>query len=290
MINVHECCYKLLKKQYKVLLAHESGVIKNRDVEDVHQMRVVVRRIRAAIKSFRLFIDAEFRDFIKQDLINLAKKLGSVRDIDVAVIYFSEYLVKNPENNGVKYLVKSFLKRRKELHKELKAFLKSKEYKKIKKNLRSLISNMRNKSVKESGVVFYPQFYSNFEKIIDEVYSFKDVENLKQSDKDLHALRIAIKYLRYNMEFLNLKKKKAKKLLVYFKRIQEVLGIINDHDLINEKLYLILKEEGLSEEYNSGIQALIDYNINLKELEKSKISFPWEKLEVETLKNIYKPG
>lgn len=289
MVNIHKCCYKFLKKQYKTLLAYEDGVLKDTDVEDIHQMRVVIRRIRSAIKSFDIFIDQEFKLLVKQDLKTLARRLGNVRDFDVSILYFSDYLLKDPDNEGIKYLIKSFSKNRKLFYKELRTFLVSNEYKRIKKNLKLLISNMHEKSLKKPKPESYSMYYKGFEKIINEVYFYKKIENLSKNDEQLHMLRIAIKSLRYNMEFLNLKKVDAKKAVKYFKGMQEKLGIINDCDFINDKLYHILSEGNIERKYLTGIKTLVKYNEDLKEQSKSQIAFPWQKLDIDVLKNIYKP-
>ena len=62
--------------------ANEPAVLAGQ-AEGVHQMRVGVRRLRAAISVFSELLHCKQTGTIKQDLKWLAGKLGPVRDLDV---------------------------------------------------------------------------------------------------------------------------------------------------------------------------------------------------------------
>jgi inorganic triphosphatase YgiF len=64
------------------IVANEPAV-RAADPEGVHQMRVGVRRLRAAIAVFSELLDCRQTQQIKRDLKWLAGKLGPVRDLDV---------------------------------------------------------------------------------------------------------------------------------------------------------------------------------------------------------------
>jgi CHAD domain-containing protein len=72
-----------LDTRLRALLAHDRGVRTGSDVEDVHQMRVSVRRMRAALKAARPLLDAEWADGLRAELGWLGRSLGPVRDLDV---------------------------------------------------------------------------------------------------------------------------------------------------------------------------------------------------------------
>lgn len=67
----------------RALLAHDPGARTGADVENVHQMRVSVRRMRAALKAARPLLDAEWADALRAELGWLGRSLGPVRDLDV---------------------------------------------------------------------------------------------------------------------------------------------------------------------------------------------------------------
>jgi inorganic triphosphatase YgiF len=69
-------------------LAHFSGnanAVRNADAEGVHQMRVGLRRMRAAISLFSDVLESAARERIKSELKWLTNELGPAREIDVFV-------------------------------------------------------------------------------------------------------------------------------------------------------------------------------------------------------------
>jgi CHAD domain-containing protein len=72
-----------LDTRLRALLAHDQGARTGADIEDVHQMRVSVRRMRAALKAARPLLDAQWADGLYAELGWLGRSLGPVRDLDV---------------------------------------------------------------------------------------------------------------------------------------------------------------------------------------------------------------
>jgi CHAD domain-containing protein len=72
-----------LDTRLRALLSHDPGARTGRDVEDVHQMRVSVRRMRAALKAASPLLDVEWADGLRAELGWLGRSLGPVRDLDV---------------------------------------------------------------------------------------------------------------------------------------------------------------------------------------------------------------
>jgi triphosphatase len=77
-----EAALATLRREFAVFLDREPGTRLGDDPEDLHQMRVASRRMRAAI---RLFHGALPREVVAlgEDLADIAAALGEVRDIDV---------------------------------------------------------------------------------------------------------------------------------------------------------------------------------------------------------------
>lgn len=72
-----------LDTRLRALLHHEAGARTGADVEDVHQMRVSVRRMRAALAAAGPMLDREWSDGLRAELGWLGRALGPVRDLDV---------------------------------------------------------------------------------------------------------------------------------------------------------------------------------------------------------------
>jgi CHAD domain-containing protein len=80
---VGEAGRKVLALQLARVLAREPGTREGRDPEELHQMRVATRRMRAAWRVFGDAFEGRATRSIRADLRDLAAALGTVRDLDV---------------------------------------------------------------------------------------------------------------------------------------------------------------------------------------------------------------
>lgn len=86
---------RVVVTQLRRMAAHEAGVRAGGDPEDVHKMRVATRRLRAAIGMFR----RPLRQVVGKQTLRaatgevrlLARALGAVRDLDVAILAIKAY-------------------------------------------------------------------------------------------------------------------------------------------------------------------------------------------------------
>jgi CHAD domain-containing protein len=85
---------RILLEQWQRALACEPGVRHGDDPEDVHKMRVALRRFRAALQVFGKTIDraadAPVGGQLADDASVVARALGKVRDLDVSVAWLRE--------------------------------------------------------------------------------------------------------------------------------------------------------------------------------------------------------
>jgi CHAD domain-containing protein len=72
-----------LHREYLRLLRHDPGVRLADDPEDVHQMRVATRRLRAYLRAARPLVKREWADGLREELAWLGGSLGAARDLDV---------------------------------------------------------------------------------------------------------------------------------------------------------------------------------------------------------------
>jgi CHAD domain-containing protein len=75
-----------LDLRLRALLKHDPGTRTGEDIEDLHQMRVSVRRMRAALKAARPLLDITWGDGLRAELGWLGGALGPVRDLDVMLL------------------------------------------------------------------------------------------------------------------------------------------------------------------------------------------------------------
>src|SRR5918998_1099509 len=76
--------FAVLRRQFAEMRAHEPGTRLGEDPEELHDMRVATRRMRAAMKVFEDALPERARWF-REELRWVAGALGDVRDLDVQI-------------------------------------------------------------------------------------------------------------------------------------------------------------------------------------------------------------
>lgn len=82
-IRVGEAFRAIARASLRQVLANEPALVQMRDPAAVHQMRVGLRRLRAAVALFRPAIRDRYRKAITAELRWLARSLGDARELDV---------------------------------------------------------------------------------------------------------------------------------------------------------------------------------------------------------------
>jgi CHAD domain-containing protein len=79
-----------LRGDYRALLAHDPGTRRGDDPEDLHQLRVATRRLRAFLRAARPLVDRSWAESLREELGWLGGHLGPARDLDVMLGRFRE--------------------------------------------------------------------------------------------------------------------------------------------------------------------------------------------------------
>jgi CHAD domain-containing protein len=77
-----------LENEYRALLDHDPGTRRGDDPEDLHQLRVATRRLRAFLRAARPLVEAEWASSLREELGWLGGHLGPARDLDVMLDRF----------------------------------------------------------------------------------------------------------------------------------------------------------------------------------------------------------
>jgi CHAD domain-containing protein len=72
-----------LREQAEAVLAHDPGTRLGTDPEQLHQMRVATRRLRAFLRAGRELLEPQWSEPLREELRWLGGALGPVRDLDV---------------------------------------------------------------------------------------------------------------------------------------------------------------------------------------------------------------
>lgn len=234
-----EAAFKTLRFHLDRMLEHEPGTRAGDDPEDLHDMRVATRRMRAALRVFAPYLDARALHPIERGLRRTGHVLGAVRDLDVFHEKTMRYLDSLPEerHGDLDPLLVVWRERRAEARGALLAYLDGERYPRFVETLTELLDDPAQASlafVSANGearphrvahvlpAVLYDRVASVW--AYDDVVAGHDTPLVR-----FHRLRIAGKGLRYTFEFFEeVLGPQAKPLIGTTKDMQDHLGDLQD--------------------------------------------------------------
>ncbi|MEB3366021.1 CHAD domain-containing protein [Saccharopolyspora mangrovi] len=233
-----------LDARLRALLAHEAGTRVGEDPEELHQMRVSVRRMRAMLRSARPFLIREESEPLRAELGWLGRALGPVRDLDVLLERLrSEFTGLNEsERNAAERLISGLDAEYLQARGEMLAALDGDRYWNL---LDRLAWATRELSGRDSDVDAESQLRRLVRRQFGKLH--KAVERLpdEPADAQLHALRIDGKRVRYTAELAEpLLGAPVKRLIKATKGFQDVLGEHQDACVAEERLRALLDAVG----------------------------------------------
>lgn len=234
---------KTLRFHFSRMLEHEAGAIDGTDIERLHDMRVAVRRLRAAVQLFRPYLPKEHAAYLRKDLRRLGRALGPARDYDVMLANLADYRAGLPAQpqESLEPLARRWQRKRERAHEAMRAYLESKRYRVLKQRIETFLypvsppaagadtngaatatlSDLREPLVCAEVPALLS---SRYERILSYGPSLEGT-----SVEELHALRIDCKRLRYALEFLREALcAQAKDAIDDLKEAQDHLGEMND--------------------------------------------------------------
>ncbi len=251
-------------------LANEAVLRRRRESGAVHQARVALRRLRAAISVFKTVVDDRERAFISGELRWMASRLGDARDIDV---YIENVLVPGQEEHAgdpaFAELIDTYDAKRERAYNIAQRTLSSRRlaqalvaalaWIEAGEWTRADASKIRKRREQSIEKFAGKQLGKRRDKII---LSAQDIVAL--SPEDRHEVRIELKKLRYSAEFFAalFDDSRARKLLKEevsaMSKLQDLLGELNDIAVAREREAVSEAEETLREEHASHEQELLE--------------------------------
>jgi CHAD domain-containing protein len=217
------------------MLLHEDGTLLGEDIEELHDMRVATRRMRAA---FDVFGGAFAPKALKRHLRGLrltGRTLGRVRDLDVFIDKARRYQKGLPEThqNDLEPLLEAWAQDREAARQEMITYLRRGRYQSFKEKFYSFLAAPGVGALPRLETTPMPYLVREAAPVLiynrlASVRAFDAV--LEQATLDqFHALRIEFKKLRYTLEyFREVLGDDAKAIISEIKGLQDHLGDLND--------------------------------------------------------------
>lgn len=222
-----------LDRELRALLARAAGTRAGTDPEDLHQMRVAVRRMRSVLKLGGHLLGPAAEN-VRAELGWLGRALGEVRDLDVLIGHLRETVadLEARDRAAARRLVSLFVTERAKAKRRLSRSLSSPRYATLLRSVAQL-ARLPEREPDLAPPAGRPVAPTDLVAALRKPYRKlrKAVAALPAdpADDELHALRIRGKRLRYAAELAKpvAAKKQARRIeqvIVASRRLQDVLG------------------------------------------------------------------
>jgi adenylate cyclase len=259
-------------------LAEVPRVLRGDDVETVHDARVAIRRLRTALESFRKPLGAD-AETLERAIRRLGRKLGAIRDADVHLAVLRGTLggATVDETAGVQSLLESIaVGRRRALADfavEMSQF-----------DGAAFIAGLEHATrASRSSASLAHHAHDTLRTQLRRVRKSGDRVIARGSGAQLHALRVALKRLRYNLEFFRaiLPDEETSEAVALLAQAQERLGTISDDDAFSANYAEQLASLDAMDVRRIGIEARRTTVANERERELFALRTLWDNDEGE---------
>ncbi|OQW30887.1 MAG: hypothetical protein A4E19_09080 [Nitrospira sp. SG-bin1] len=206
------------------LLAHDPGTRLGAENESLHQLRVATRRLRAVLRTAQPILRPAWVTSLQQELDWLSDLLGTARDLDVQITYFTEEAagLNVRDRKLLAKFIAHLCSQREAVQQILVSELTSARYLEL---IRRLRQAAQNPSVVESPLTVRQlarRTFKHLRKAIGRLAS-------SPSDAQLHKIRIKTKRARYAAELARPSVgKPAGRFIESARAVQDALGIHQD--------------------------------------------------------------
>lgn len=249
-----------IEKYYRKTVAHETEVIKDKDAEELHQMRVGLRRLRSAVTGFAPVLDLP-KEASERKIGKVGRILGTLRDLDVMLESLQNRYYPNlptDEQEVLDRVLLNLLKQRRRALKGVRAVLDHKSYQSLKQSIEDWLAKPQFRAIEQLPIaevlpdLLLPQVsefflhpawllgteYENGKvKVADDLNESAVEEKLAAEGTILHDLRKQAKRVRYLMNlFGDFYGPSYEGYVEDVKAVQECLGDIQDCEVLGEFL------------------------------------------------------
>ncbi len=240
-----ELAYAVVRRQLAILRAKEPGTRLGEDPEELHDMRVATRRLRAALSLFAEVLPVRAQVF-RQELGWLGRVLGAVRDLDVQLAGLADMAattsgwsdgMRDEGHDPVADLSELLGRAREAARVDMLGALDSVRWERLAKGLAALAQQgpaRRSVATRVPAVIGMPALVVARHDAVA-----KAAKRARKSDLvgDFHRLRIRCKRLRYALEFTSeVYAGRTARYVRELTAVQDELGLMQDAEVASLRL------------------------------------------------------
>src|ERR671917_52682 len=247
-LSTGEFAFRILREQFGVFLAHEPGTRIGEDPEELHDMRVAARRMRAAMKIFEEPLPVRTKRF-RNEFKWIAGALGEVRDLDVQLERLDGWIssASSGDREPLEALRAVFHERRKKARRSMLRRLNSRRYARLVESFGAFLERGPSRRAHASRQPILASAPDLVRKPYRKVRKLGDPLGEASSAEEYHELRKKGKRLRYALEFLSdIYGDPTKDLIKALKELQDVLGDHQDAEVAVAHLRELAVSKGRS--------------------------------------------
>jgi CHAD domain-containing protein len=223
--SISEVAYATLWRQLVALLQNEPGARLGDDIEALHDMRVAVRRLRAALSLFKPFLAPEI---LAQgnDLRWLARTLGEVRDLDVRLVALDGWSnrLESADAASLEPLLDEVRRQRSAARERMLSALDSARYERFVASFTELLAHPIDATQTIAALDVAPDL------ILRRQHRFArkaERAGRKATPEAIHDVRLEAKRMRYALEFF--RPLYGRGVAAYIRRLVEVQDLLGAH-------------------------------------------------------------
>jgi triphosphatase len=238
-MTVAAACHAVVKSCFSHLLANRMPVLKGEDPEGIHQARVALRRMRAAVAIFRPVMPGEELKELGDEARWLAGEMGPARDLDVFLgEVFGPVAQRLTEESGVAAYRTTARAMQTEERERARRALRSRRF----QHWRSRLQGWLAAEIAPPLASAVPPdtagtLYQSVAQFAAEVLDKRDRQARRRGRhlarlpiEERHELRLTLKKLRYAAEFFAsaFPEKETARYIKRLAKLQDALGYLND--------------------------------------------------------------
>ena len=247
-LTAGELAFRVLREQFAVFLAHEPGTRIGEDPEELHDMRVAARRMRAAMKIFEMPLPVRAQRF-RNEFKWIGGALGEVRDLDVQLERLDRWIssASSGDREPLEALRRVFQERRNKARRLMLRRLNSRRYARLVESFGAFLERGPSRRAQASRRPILAAAPDLVRKPYRKLRKLGDPLSEESSGEEYHELRKKGKRLRYALEFLSdIYGDPAKNLIKSLKELQDVLGDHQDAEVAVAHLRELAASRGRS--------------------------------------------
>ena len=222
-----EVALAVVRKQFLAMVSKHDGTLAGNDPEDLHDMRVATRRMRAATSLFRSFLSERVLA-CREEFAWLGEALGHVRDLDVQLEHVRGWSEELPGGDPERLapFIRVLRKRREAARKEMVESLCSDRYNALVETFPTFLKEPPGSACDAPVTLVGPEL---IEKRMRSFNKASIALTPHDAPQRFHLARIRAKKIRYAMEFLApVYGKVAKDASLRIVAVQDLLGLHQD--------------------------------------------------------------